>query len=192
MLSVTRDPQCATNAISYGQDDGTGFIDRTPPVQRTVTTDLRFRRDQLLADGALFIPTEMEHKWAIYFHRGRILFIRSWLRTVCATANVEQSGDEVHITSLQGVFEHEQEESGFSVRVMDYLLRSHALRLVFPAPLRAGLDSNLEQAALWCFSCFGKLAQFATPHDISASTPKSRFGLTRFFISRLREETRLR
>ena len=95
MLSSSRDPLCATNAVSYGQDDGTGFIGQTPPNQRTIDTNLRFRRDRLLADGALFIPNTMEHKWAIYFHQGRILFIRSWLRAVVAKATVDQSGDEV-------------------------------------------------------------------------------------------------
>ena len=102
MCSASLDPRCATNAISYGQDDGTGFVGQKPPIQRAVKSDIRFRKDRFLADGVLFIPGEMEHKWAIYFHGGRVLFIRSWLRTVFATAEVEQSGDEVRITSLQG------------------------------------------------------------------------------------------
>ena len=60
----------------------------------------------------------------------------------------------------------------FSARVADYLLRSHALGLVFPAPLLPGTESNPGQAALWCFSRFGKLALFATPHGINASVPE--------------------
>jgi hypothetical protein len=171
MLSASHDPRCAKNAISYGQDDGACFIDQKPPIQRTVNTSIQFRRDRLLADGALFVPREMEHKWAIYFRQNRIIFIRSWLRTVFATAEVEQSGDEVRIVSLQGVFVHEQEDPGFSVQVMDYLLRSHALGLEFPVPLLLGMEYNLKQAALWCFSCFGKLALYATSHEIRTGIP---------------------
>ena len=39
---------------------------------------------------------------------------------------------------------------------MDFLLRSHALGMVYPAPL---------EAAMWCFKMFGNLALCAThPH----------------------------
>ena len=171
LISTSKDPMCAHNAGSYGQDDGTGFAGQRPAIQRTVQTGLCFRKDRLLADGALFIPRTMEHKWAIYFHQGRILFIRSWLRTVVATAEVEQSGEEVRVTTFQGAFEGENEEPTFSVRATDFLLRTHALGIAFPAPLHPGLEDNPEQAALRCFSCFGNFAHFATPHTIPPSVP---------------------
>ena len=56
MVSTSSNRQCAKNAISYGQDDGTSFIGHKPPIERTVTTDVRFRRDRLLADGAVYSP----------------------------------------------------------------------------------------------------------------------------------------
>src|SRR5215212_1190904 len=70
-LSTSRDPQCARNALSFGQDDGLGFVGVAPPVRRQVPVGLRFRIDRTLADGALFLPSAMEHKWALYFHQGR-------------------------------------------------------------------------------------------------------------------------
>src|SRR5262245_41460058 len=76
MLSTSREQQCALNAMSFGQDDGTGFIGVEPRVTRQVTAGLRFRIDRMLADGALFLPQEMENKWALYFHRGRIICVR--------------------------------------------------------------------------------------------------------------------
>jgi hypothetical protein len=81
MLSMSENPRCAKNVVSYHGDDGTGFLLHSPAVPRKIETNVRFRRDRLLADGALFVPEAMEHKWAIYFHKGRILFVRSWLRT---------------------------------------------------------------------------------------------------------------
>jgi hypothetical protein len=62
MLSTSRDQQCAVNAMSFGQDDGTGFIGVEPRVTRQVTAGLQFRIDRMLADGALFLPQEMEIK----------------------------------------------------------------------------------------------------------------------------------
>jgi ankyrin repeat protein len=54
---------------------------------------------------------------------------------------------------------------------LDFLLRSHALNLVYPAPLLPGLEANPRTAALWCMSYFGKLAHFATPHVLSTEPP---------------------
>lgn len=70
MLATSSDRKCAENALSFLQDDGTNFIGAEPAVDRTIKPSLRFRIGSVLADGALFIPTEMEHKWAMYYHRG--------------------------------------------------------------------------------------------------------------------------
>jgi hypothetical protein len=171
-LSTSSNPECASNAISFGQDDGIGFLGDEPPVNRIVKTCLRFRRDRLLAEGGLFIPSEMEHKWALYFHQRQILCIRSWLRKVNAIAEVEQADDYVEITSIRGSFSDEDEKPEFTVRVLDYLLRSHALGLVFPAPLPEGLEKEPRTAALWCMSNFGKFAWFATPEELKIEAPE--------------------
>jgi hypothetical protein len=118
-ISTSADRKCAENATSFVQDDGIGFIGIEPPGTRNVTVGLRFPIDRMLADGALFIPTEMEHKWAIYFHRGQLLFIRSWLRQVQAVAFTQSHGDYIEITALRGAFVAPDEESSFSVRVLD-------------------------------------------------------------------------
>ncbi len=171
MVSTSSNRQCAKNAISYGQDDGTSFIGHKPPIERTVTTDVRFRRDRLLADGAVFIPQVMEHKWAIYFHKGQFLFLRSWLRQVYVIAESEQSGDEVRVVAVRGAFTHPEEEQGLTIRVLNYLMRSHALSMDFPAPIPKGMEAEPKSAALWCMSHFGNLALFATPHEVKCDMP---------------------
>jgi hypothetical protein len=40
MLATSADRQCAENAVSYGQDDGSGFIGKEPPVARSVEANL--------------------------------------------------------------------------------------------------------------------------------------------------------
>src|SRR5690348_16868479 len=72
MRSASKDPNCASNAISFTRDDGTGFIGVSPPVSRSTPAQFRYKIDRYLAPGALFIPSVMEHKWAIYFHGGKI------------------------------------------------------------------------------------------------------------------------
>jgi ankyrin repeat protein len=56
--------------------------------------------------------------------------------------------------------------------VLDFLLRSYALDQMYPAPLPAGLEQDPHRAALWCMSCFGNRAHFATPHPVAAAPPE--------------------
>jgi len=171
-MSTSADRRCAENAISFMQDDGTSFIGAQPVGTRTVAAGLRFPIDQRLADGALFIPTEMEHKWAIYFHRGQMLFIRSWLRQVQVVAQTQAQGDSIEVTTVRGAFVADDEESSFTIRVLDFLLRTHALDIVYPAPLLPGMQAGPRKAAMWCFSQFGNRAQFATSHEFPRTSPK--------------------
>ncbi len=172
MLSTSQDPTCAANAVSYGRDDGTGFVGEEPPLPRSIPSSLRYRRDRLLADGALFIPSQMEHKWAIYHHDGEILFVRSWMRLVYVAAQVEQEGEEVTVTKIDGSFAGDREEDpALTVRILDFLLRSHSLGMPWPAPLPEGLEKDPQAAATWCFALFGKMAHFATPHRVELDTP---------------------
>ena len=95
--------------------------------------------------------------------------MRSWLRQVQALADVEDRGGHVRITAIQGALA--EEEPSFSVRVLDYLLRSHAMGTVYPAPLPAELAGDPAAAALWCMAQFGNQAWFATPHQVPWSEP---------------------
>jgi hypothetical protein len=159
LLSTSRDPPCAANAISFIGDDGRSFASLAPKLSRITEASLEFPADGLI-DGALFIPRVMEEKWAIYLHSGRLLCIRSWTRTLLATAQVNVTDRLARFGRIQGAFVDEREEPQFTVRALEYLLRSHALGEVFPAPLPAPPD-DLKAAALWCFSCYGRRAPFA-------------------------------
>jgi hypothetical protein len=140
-------------------------------VRRAVPAALSYPIDRYLADGALFLPSQMEHKWAIYFHRGKIIFIRSWLRKVVATATVQVVGDLASVLGIEGAFVDEGEPPQFTVRFADYLLRTHAARTMYPAPLPAGMEENGRTAALWCFSTFGNMVAYATAVEPPAAPP---------------------
>ena len=55
MLSMTTDTRAATSAISYGQDDGLGFVGQDPPVERSTPLSLRYRVDPSEGRTALFL-----------------------------------------------------------------------------------------------------------------------------------------
>ncbi len=161
VTSASKDPQCATNAVSFSQDDGLGFVGETPAVSRTIEVSLEYVTDGDLADGVLFTPRVMEHKWAMFFHKGQIICVRSWLRQVFVVADTRQDGDRLRVTGICGAFWSEDEDPQHTAAIFDYLIRSHALGEQCPAPLPEGLESDPQSAAMWCFSMFGNLAQFA-------------------------------
>ena len=171
VMSTTTDQQYAANAVSYQGDDGTGFIGEEPAVTRVVPVELSYPVDRRLADGVLFTPEAMEHKWALFCHGGQILFVRGWKRRVAAIAQYEQRGDRVAVVSVRGTFTSEEEAPELTCRVLDYLLRSHALRGEYPAPLAPGLEADPGRAAMWCFAMFGNRASFATPHPVPLQDP---------------------
>jgi len=170
-LLATSDPQVAANAVSYGREDGTGFFGKGPKTSRVIPASLRFPTNRALADGVLFAPQEMEDKWALFHHGGEIICVRSWQRAVYAIAQVHQHSDHVEITQIRGVFTSDDEEPQFTVRVLDYLLRTHSLGMAFPAPIPMDLARRPNDAAVWCMSMFGDHAQFATASPFEAPPP---------------------
>jgi hypothetical protein len=172
MISTSQDPQCAVNALSFARDDGRSFIGARPLVQRTVQADLRYRKPSVLPDGALFRPAMMEHKWALFYLQKQIICVRSWQRHVFAVAETEDDREFLRVVHLHGAFDEEQEPQGFTVRFFDFLMRSHALGLEWPAPLPPGEEQDAWRAALWCFGCFGNMAVCATPDPVPFSIPE--------------------
>jgi Ankyrin repeats (3 copies) len=171
MLSTSRDPNCAANAVSFRGDDGTSFIGEEPAVKRTIESNLRFPIDRCLADGILFTPREMEQKWAIFYYHGALIFVRSWLRCVQVVASIEVHDDIAVVTAVRGTFLSEDETPEFTLRILDYLIRSHALDMVYPVPLPFDLADDPESAAIWCMSAFGNRAYYATPEPFDRSDP---------------------
>ena len=76
-LSMSRDAQMAQNAVSYGGEDGSSFAAERPASARRVDATLRFRAPERLVDGSLFIPREMEDKWALFVAGGELVCVRS-------------------------------------------------------------------------------------------------------------------
>jgi hypothetical protein len=173
MLSTSRDRACAENALSFGRDDGTGFIGIAPPSSKRVALGLRYRIDRMLADGALFLPREMEHKWAIYCHQRKLIFIRSWKRAVVAVADFDVTDDWLTIETLHGDLtgEDDEQSAAYARHLIDYLIRTHCIEMPYPAPLPQRLAETSDAAAMWCMSLFGNMAVVATPYSLPIEPP---------------------
>jgi hypothetical protein len=184
-IAASRDPLMAQNAISWGRDDGTGFADAAPRIDRRVDYELRVRIDRVLVDGALFQPSEMEDKWALYLHRGRILCLRSWTRELHVAADVRVEGDLAVIGPLHGTFADTDEPPEHTRRCFEFLLRSHALDELFPAPIVASTD-DLTAFATICFSLWGRNASFAAeaPPACSPARPLRTSSLFHIAVAR--------
>lgn len=161
MISTSQNPQMATNAISYGGEDGTVFWKQQPQSDRTVVSNLTFRIEGSFAPGVLFTPETMEHKWAIYFDGIYLIFIRSWLREVYVIAKTSQKQNQLFVESIIGEFT-EGETSTFTISFLNFLLISHCIGEVVPAPLPEELIHNNRIAGLWAFSSYGNMAHIGT------------------------------
>lgn len=171
MLSTSKDPRCAENVLSFGKDDGTSFIGVTPTPDTAITADLRFPIDRMLADGVLYSPREMEHKWAIFVHGDAILVVRSWTRTVCVVADFTREQDHIAIRRIRGAFHSDLQGAELTRLSLDYLLRSHVLGQVYPIPLTDLAPGDDHDIALWCMSLFGRHAHYATPGRFERHDP---------------------
>jgi len=169
MRSTSKDPQMAANAASFSGDDGTEFVTQAPPTPRTAECELRFRISVPLLDGALFLPSVMEDKWALYLRDGRLLCVRSWTRRVLVSAGVRIDGTDAVVGPITGTF-IDGEPAEMTVRQLEFLLRTHALREMRPAPLPAELD-DLQPITAAMFSLWGRRALFATREVAAPSSP---------------------
>lgn len=171
-LSVSQNPVCAQNAVSYGGEDGQSFHAQPVNVSRRVEATLRYRAPRYLVDGALFIPREMEDKWALFVFANTLILVRSWLRLVFIRAPVRIDGEYVVIGPIEGAVANEAESEAYTVAALDFILRTHALDIPWPAPLRAsGLPERA--LALECMSIFGRQAHFACAAPPRAEIPAS-------------------
>jgi len=157
MLSTSKDPKMATNAISYSQEDGTSFKDYVPKSDRVISSNLTIPTDGKLEEGVLFNPSTMENKWAIYFMNNRLIFIRSWLREAFVVAKTTQENGQIKITEITGEFT-DNESSKMTESILMFLLFSHSLNETIPAPIPKDLSVNTDQAGMWAFSTYGNMA----------------------------------
>lgn len=158
MISTSGNQQMAMNAISYGGESGTSFFGLKPENTKTIAANISFKIDQALYPGVLFTPDTMENKWAVYFDGEFLIFIRSWLREVLVVAKTIQKGNQLIVESITGEFT-EDESPKFTKAILNFILISHSIGEIIPAPIPAELENDTDQASKWAFSTYGNMGQ---------------------------------
>jgi ankyrin repeat protein len=88
-------------------------------------------------------------------------------------ARVEQGGDSIRITTIRGTFSGALgEPPAITERILDFLIRSHALRQVFPAPIRLAPNWSPSLVATLCFQLFGSMAHVGSVEDPPRELPE--------------------
>lgn len=168
MISTSKDPRCAANAVGWRRDSGRSFRGASPEGARRIDCELRYQAPAGPLDGRWFCPEVMEEKWALYHHDGCLYAIRSWTRTLWMKAHTRRVGDEVVITGVDAacVAGAPPEPDDLVVRQLDFLVKSHVLGAPAPAPIPADMKRDPETIAMWCFSRWGRRAEFASFADL--------------------------
>ncbi len=104
-----------------------------------------------------FRPEQMEEKWFIYFHDGKLWMRRSWTGLIIYEIAFEERGDSLLATSARVNRDPEQYKETDDERdrgMIFYLIRRILLGLPAAYPVADGLSP--EQAALSAWSMAGK------------------------------------
>ena len=170
MQSASKDQKAAENLVAISQEDGRRFRNILPEPFIKFDQPLQYLVDgDNVADGVLFSPSVMEHKWAAFVYDNQISFVRSWLAEVYLVANLEIEDGIATITGQHGSI-FESDPSGHR-QIFDYLMRSHCLHQFHPVPISEEEASDPGAVALWCMNQFGKIAITATHHPLSEEMP---------------------
>lgn len=160
-IATSSDPDCALTLTQMMHEDGQRLADAPLPGPLR-PAHLRYPLDgDVLLDGPLFNPREMEHKWAVYHYGGRILCLRSWTAAVTLVAETHDEDRHLVIDAVAG----DEPPGG-----LDFLLRTHALEERWVLPM---LSDEPETCARAAFSCYGSLAEFATPDPLPHFPPRT-------------------
>lgn len=172
MIATSSDRQAAENAISYGSEDGSSFIDEAPIVESEIDAEIVFPVYPILAPGVICIPPDMDHRWAIFFRHDRFIFVRSWQRRVFATATAVQQNGQLRITGIHGDF-CEDCSPDLTRAIVKFLLTTYGVRKIIPAPLPSSLSDNPQGAGMWARTVYGKAAHVGTFDPDLAIAPES-------------------
>jgi hypothetical protein len=167
LTSYSQDQQQAVNAISFQRDEGLGFINEKPKINRKIQSSIEYPIQVPLLDGILYTPTIMEDKWAVFYHDEKIIFVRSWLREVFVIGKTIKKDNKLIVIEIEGVFSSKDEKPESTELYFDFLIRNLVYGIVYPVPISKDLAKKPKEVPMWCFGLFGKIALVATPHPIT-------------------------
>jgi len=158
-------------------ETGAGVADWRLPEDAVVTVcDLTFVVDPGgPPDGALFRPRVLEEKWALFVGGDRIVGVKAWTGQPVFELALAREGATCRVTQIAGELGDAgplAHDPDHRARVVDYLLRSHGLGEILPAPLPPGSRSvRRSTLARALFQRFGRRALAGTEADLRFPRP---------------------
>jgi hypothetical protein len=111
--------------------------------------------------GPVFKASAMEDKWDLYNCDGWLYFVRSWTGEPHYVARIVWDAAAWSIAEVSQA-ESVQAEAAWSVRAVDYLIKSHLYNLAAPHPLRTDFRGDDHRLAVASFADFGRRAHYGT------------------------------
>jgi hypothetical protein len=171
VVSASGSAEEAENAVSWGGDDGRGFAEASLSGGRHVACSLLYPCPVEDLDGRWFQPEAMEDKWAVFHYGGKLLGIRSWLRKVVLVGHTARRGKDVVISSIDIDTWGERFSDTLVVRSFDFLVKSHVLGQILPAPLDRTASRDSQEIARQCFGLWGG-AELPLPRTRTCGAPR--------------------
>jgi hypothetical protein len=163
-MSTSGDAAIAESFVRNMQSNGTEFVGTLPKNPVRMDVSIAFPLDQVkLKDGPVFIASQMEEKWNIYFYDQILYFVRSWTGILVHAAKCEINNGTLKVSSVMTNRESiDERDRTFPFREVFFLIVSHVLGKVFPHPIPAFIEAEEEKIALFSFSQYGRMGLFAT------------------------------
>ncbi len=167
-LTSTTDKKILKNFEKSRMSSGLEYIEALPHNSIKINVDLKFDLEDIesreieLPDGALFKAGRMEEKWDIYKYKNNIFFVRSWTSELVYVSDYipTMSGFEISYVYL-GYNEINKDNPFFGLKVVEFLVYSHILRVQFPHPIPKEIENDSEMITKFSFSLFGDLGYYA-------------------------------
>ncbi len=176
--STPSDPSRAEAARSALEaETGAGVATWRPPEGATTTVcDLAFVVDPGgPGNGALFRPRVLEEKWGLFVWNDRIIGVRAWTGQPVFELTLARTSTTCRITQITGDLGDAgslARDPDHRAQVVDYLIRSHGLGEILPAPLPPGSRSvRRSTLAHALFQRFGRRALAGTEADLRHPRP---------------------
>jgi hypothetical protein len=167
-MSTTASDSIAESFLHNTQSDGTVFVNTLPKNPVRFDIPLAFRLGQVqLNEGAVFVASQMEEKWNIYYFAPILYFVRSWTGMLVHAACCEIKDGTLLVSSIVTNEEFiDIRDRSFPIREVFFLVVSHVLGDVYPHPIPAFIEAKEDLIAQFSFSQYGNMGLFASiPHD---------------------------
>jgi hypothetical protein len=162
MLSTTTDQNIAASFVTLRKSDGSEYHGKLPDNSVEITCHLEYPSSREIANKRMFKAPSMEQKWDIYLYDNRLYFCRSWTGSLVYVASFVVKDEVISISNIWGDGNIEKE---YSIRQVDYLIKSHLYGRRVPHPLPSSLSRDPQVVALYSWSHYGNVCCFGTFED---------------------------